>query len=175
MASIGHIAVGLAAARLDNDPRRPLATLPTLGSAAFWSALSLFPDADVIGFGFGILYSSILGHRGFTHSIGFALAGGAFLALLARVFGRPPGRTFAVAAAVLLSHSLLDMMTDGGLGCAFLWPLSRTRYFLPWTPIPVAPIGLAFFSFYGLIVSLVELVLFFPVWVFALWPSRART
>ncbi len=174
MASIGHVAFGIAAARLHHNPRRPLATLPTLNAAVFWSALSLLPDADVIAFTFGVPYSSILGHRGFTHSLGFAVAGAACLAALARMLGAPPGRTFVVAAAVLLSHPLLDMMTNGGLGCAFLWPLDRTRYFLPWTPIPVAPIGLAFFSFYGFIVSVVELVLFFPVWVFALWPSRLR-
>ena len=34
---------------------------------------SILPDADVMAFSFGIPYEHILGHRGFTHSIVFAL------------------------------------------------------------------------------------------------------
>ncbi|HVR39947.1 MAG TPA: metal-dependent hydrolase, partial [Thermoanaerobaculia bacterium] len=34
---------------------------------------SILPDADVAGFAFGIPYGSMFGHRGFTHSILFAL------------------------------------------------------------------------------------------------------
>lgn len=46
--------------------------------------------------------------------------------------------------------------------------------FAPWTPIPVAPIGLYFFSLSGLIVSIIELVLFAPVLWFALRPATAE-
>ena len=63
-------------------------------------------------------------------------------------------------------------MTDGGLGCALLWPISLTRYFAPWRPIPVAPIGLGFLSIDGAFIALVELGLFLPVLVFALWRGR---
>ena len=50
------------------------------------------------------------------------------------------------------------------------------RYFAPWRPVPVAPIGLDMFSTYGAIVVLVELALFSPVLFFALrpWAARAR-
>ena len=34
---------------------------------------SIIPDADVIAFQFGIPYDSFWGHRGFTHSIVFAI------------------------------------------------------------------------------------------------------
>jgi len=36
-------------------------------------ASSLLPDLDVVGFGFGIHYGDFWGHRGFTHSLLFAL------------------------------------------------------------------------------------------------------
>ena len=34
---------------------------------------SILPDADVLAFQFGIPYASMFGHRGFSHSIFFAL------------------------------------------------------------------------------------------------------
>src|SRR5262245_38922127 len=133
-----------------------------------WSALSLLPDADVIGFPLGVRYADPWGHRGATHSLIFAVALATAIALLAPLFGRRRLRTWVMASAVLISHGLLDTMTDGGLGCALLWPFDLTRYFAPWRPIPVAPIGLAFFSPYGLFVSSIELVLFAPSVVYAL-------
>ena len=49
------------------------------------------------------------------------------------------------------SHGLLDAMTDGGLGVAFFSPFDNRRYFLPWTPIRVSPIGIEpFFTARGL-------------------------
>jgi hypothetical protein len=47
-------------------------------------------------------------------------------------------------------------MTNGGLGCALLWPFSDERFFVPWRPIPVAPIGLAFLSARGLRIAVIE-------------------
>jgi inner membrane protein len=43
-------------------------------------------------------------------------------------------------------------MTDGGLGIAFFAPFDDSRYFFPFRPIKVAPIGLSFFSARGLAV-----------------------
>ncbi len=40
-----------------------------------------------------------------------------------------------------ISHGILDALTDGGLGVAFFAPFVNTRYFFPWTPIKVSPIG----------------------------------
>ena len=139
---------------------------------ALWSALSLLPDADVIGFAVGVPYGAPWGHRGATHSLALSAALGLAIALVARRFGRPGVRTALVASAVLVSHALLDTMTDGGLGCALFWPFDLTRYFAPWRPIPVAPIGLDFFSRYGGMVSLAELVLFAPALLYALRPPK---
>jgi len=141
----------------------------------FWSALSLLPDADVIAFKLGIPYHAPWGHRGATHSFVFCLALAVVVAVLARVFRLPAWRTLVVAAVVLVSHPLLDTMTDGGLGCALNWPFENTRHFGPWNPIPVAPIGKRFFSAHGLSIALTELLMFSPLVLYALWPrSRAN-
>jgi inner membrane protein len=41
---------------------------------------------------------------------------------------------------------VLDAFTNGGLGIAFLSPFDTTRYFFPFHPIEVSPIGGRFFS-----------------------------
>lgn len=162
MASLGHVAVGLAGARV----HRAGAT-PTLIAMTFWSGLSLLPDIDVIGFTLRVPYGAPWGHRGATHSLGFAIVVALIIGFIARVFGKSLLRTGIVAVVVLISHSLLDTMTDGGLGCALLWPFSDVRYFAPWRPIPVAPIGLGFLSSGGLAVAGAEVVLFAPVLLYA--------
>jgi len=166
MASLGHVAVGLAAARTYGEGHRP-----HWRSAVTWSALSMLPDADVIGFSLGVRYEDPWGHRGATHSFAFAVIVGLAAGLIARRFRYPALRTGLFAAAVLATHPLLDTLTDGGLGCALFWPFDLTRYFSPWRPIQVAPIGLAFLSSYGAIVAMSELVLFLPLFVFALRTS----
>lgn len=166
MASLGHVAVGMVAARLQGS------RVPDPSSMVAWSLLSLLPDIDVVGFLFGVEYSDPWGHRGATHSLTLSVAVGMAIGLAARRFDRPAVRTAVVASVVLASHGLLDTLTDGGLGCALLWPFDLTRYFAPWRPIPVAPIGLDFVSKYGGVVLLAELLLFAPAIVFALrWPS----
>lgn len=172
MASIGHIAVGMAAARVYSPGPRPWRRLIT--SMCGWSALSLLPDLDVVGFRFGIKYADAWGHRGASHSLAMALVIALVLATLAPLLRRQPQRTFVVAALVVASHPLLDILTTGGLGCALWWPFDLHRYFDPWRPIPVAPLGGRFFSDAGLRVALVELVLFSPVFLFALWPRKKR-
>ena len=164
MASLGHVAVGVAAARAFHRTGRP----PTWRSALSWSILSLLADADVIGFPLGVKYGDPWGHRGATHSLVAAMITGVVVGVAARRFNRPFRRTTMFAIAVLASHGLLDTMTDGGLGVALLWPFDLTRFFAAWRPIPVAPIGLAFLSPYGLLVSLTELVLFAPLLVYGL-------
>ena len=96
------------------------------------------------------------------------------IGVLASRFHLSAIRTAVLAALVLASHAVLDTLTDGGLGCALLWPFSEHRYFAPWQPIPVAPIGRAYFSREGLSVALTELIYFAPVLLFALWPRQAR-
>jgi inner membrane protein len=170
VASVGHIAVGMAAARLygiEGPTRRTW-----LKAIVLWSLLSMLPDADVIGFSLGLRYEDEWGHRGATHSFAFSVALGAAIGVVAPLFRLPAVRTAIGASLVLASHAVLDTLTNGGLGCALLWPFDQTRYFAPWNPIPVAPIGLYFFSPYGLMVATVELVLFAPLVWLALSPSR---
>jgi inner membrane protein len=137
-----------------------------------WSALSLLPDADVIGFQYGIKYAEPLGHRGATHSFVFTLVLAVLIGLLAALIKQGAVRAAVFAAVVVGSHALLDTLTNGGLGCALLWPFDNHRYFAPWNPIPVAPIGRRFFSKSGLSVALTELALFSPFFLYAIWPRR---
>ena len=106
------------------------------------------PDADVIGFGFGIRYSDLLGHRGLTHSLFFALALGFLVVILFFRNLDPGARAWWILVAyffiVTASHGVLDAMTNGGLGVAFFSPFNNTRYFFSWRPIQVSPIGLDF-------------------------------
>lgn len=170
MASIGHVAIGLAVARRYAPTAGRRGSLNA--SRLFWSALSLLPDADVIGFGLGVRYADEWGHRGATHSLVFGVALGAVIGLAAPLAGARRVRSGLLAAAVLISHPLLDMLTTGGLGCALFWPFDLTRYFAPWRPIPVAPIGAAFLSARGVFVAVVEIILFLPLLLYAFWPRQ---
>ena len=129
---------------------------PKLGR--FWVISVLcacIPDADVIGFFFGIQYGDLLGHRGFSHSLMFAL----LLAVLVvsvgyRAVPMLSRRWFSLLIyffVLTASHGILDAMTNGGLGVAFFSPFETSRYFLPWRPLVVSPIGIMeFFSEWGL-------------------------
>jgi inner membrane protein len=117
---------------------------------------SVLPDFDVIAFNLGIPYRSVWGHRGFTHSLLFAVLAGCVIAWSAfpqeelATIKRSRislGIFFSVAT---ISHLALDSLTNGGLGVAALWPLENTRFFAPWRPIRVSPIGADFFSAYGI-------------------------
>ena len=126
------------------------------------SVCSMLPDLDVIGFRFGVRYGDFWGHRGFTHSLLFAaLLATMVRGLIARHGVAGMGRislwTFLFLATA--SHGFLDAMTDGGLGVAFLSPVDNTRYFLPFTPIRVSPIGISrFFTERGFAVIRSELL-----------------
>jgi inner membrane protein len=112
---------------------------------ALGALCAALPDADVIGFRFGIAYGDLWGHRGLSHSIPLAaLVATAIVSLSWR--REIPGMScralwtfFFLATA---SHGLLDALTDGGLGVALLAPFDTTRYFFPARPIKVSPIGL---------------------------------
>jgi hypothetical protein len=83
-------------------------------------------------------------------------------------------RIGGLATVVLASDPLLDALTDGGLGCALFWPFDLTWYFAPWNPIPVAPIGLAFLSPFGLGIAAFEFVQFSPLFVWAWSPATFK-
>lgn len=117
---------------------------------------SMLPDLDVLAFKFGINYMHPFGHRGFTHSIVFAVLWSISLAFL---FGKTRKLIFAIVLFLsTLSHGLLDAMTSGGKGVGFFIPFENSRYFFPFREIKVSPIGIEkFFSEWGVNVILSEL------------------
>ncbi len=137
---------------------------PRGARARFWAlaiACSVLPDADVVGFRFGVEYGAPWGHRGMTHSLAFAAFLGALAASLASrgSRGRSWWSSFLFFGALAASHGALDALTDGGLGIAFLAPFDDARSFAPWRPIAVSPIGVAnMLSARGADVLLSELV-----------------
>ena len=150
-----HALVGVTLAQLAR-PRLAVPARTLLPLAAFCAIL---PDADVLGIpgvdlGFG------LSHRGVTHSAAFALALGASAAYVVK--RKLPGvRLLALTASlflITLSHGLLDAMTNGGPGVALAAPFNAERYFFPWRPIEVSPIGMQFFSLRGLSAMVSEMV-----------------
>jgi inner membrane protein len=123
----------------------------------FW-LLAVFyavvPDADVIGFKFGIAYESIFGHRGFTHSIVFAVLLALVVVLLFYREAKTSSKRFYLLVFLFfccaISHPILDAMTTGGLGVAFFSPFSNARYFFPCRPIKVSPLTIQqFFGEWG--------------------------
>ena len=134
----------------------------------FWvltPTCAMLPDVDAIGFAFGVPYDSMLGHRGLTHSIAFALLIGFVVGMFAsgkRLAGIGRLQSILYFTLVTLSHPLLDALTNGGLGVALFAPFSAERYFFPFRPIEVSPIGMRFFSDRGLEVLTSEAIW---VWV----------
>ncbi len=118
--------------------------------ARFWVlavTCSVAPDFDVGFHTLGADWGSFWGHRGFTHSLLFAvLLGFAVPTLFLRGLARPPTRSWwglvAFFFALTASHGLIDGLTDGGPGIALFEPFSDARIFWPWRPLDVAPISL---------------------------------
>src|SRR5271170_8139383 len=112
----------------------------------FWEVtaiLAMLPDADVVAFKLGIPYEAPLGHRGFTHSLCFALIASLPAALgCYRYFAMRFWDLWGFFFVVIASHGMLDALTNGGLGIAFFAPFSNARYFFPWQPIEVSDLGL---------------------------------
>lgn len=133
----------------------------------FWflaAMCSVLPDFDVLAFNLGIPYRSVWGHRGFTHSALFAVLAGCVIAWTAfrqeeLVTMKRSRISLAIFFSVaMMSHLALDSLTNGGLGVAALWPVETARYFAPWRPIRVSPIGADFFSAYGMMVLVDEII-----------------
>ena len=129
------------AAFLPHDTVSP--TLVLVGAAC-----AVIPDLDVIGRKFGVGAHPLLGHRGVTHSIAFAVVLAAMLTYtLFHNSSTPRWVIFLFLCVSTLSHPLLDMLTNGGSGVALFAPFSSVRYFFAWRPIEVSPISMrGFFS-----------------------------
>ncbi len=152
---LAHVAPALAlvpAFARPGVPRR-LWWLGVLGAMA--------PDLDVIAFSLSVPYEHPLGHRGLWHSVPFAAFAAACLTALAFPRALPDlsrSRAWLYLCLAIASHGLLDAATDGGLGVALLSPFDERRFFFPFRPIAVSPIGVsAFFTAQGLAVIESEL------------------
>ena len=122
-------------------------------------AVSVLPDLDVLAFRYGISYASNYGHRGFSHSLLFALILALLGACAFRDFQTSFGRAFLFLFLAAVSHGILDAFTNGGLGIAFLWPWSTERFFAPMQVIQVSPIGISrFLSLRGVSVLISEII-----------------
>jgi inner membrane protein len=133
-----------------SHPAVPLALGVALGSRAIpprlllaGVAAAIVPDIDV--------YIASFGHRGITHTPVAALLAGLCAALVACTLHTTRTKAFLFVFAAMLSHPLLDMLTNGGSGIPIFWPFSEEGYFFPVTPIEVSPLGVGrFFSARGL-------------------------
>lgn len=129
---------------------------------------SAIPDLDVLAFRFGVRYGDMMGHRGFTHSIVFAILWALLISW--KFYKEEITDRFSFFFTVYffflctISHGLLDACTDGGKGVGFFIPFSAERYFFPFRPIPVAPLSAsAFFTHYGWEIFVEELKFILPI------------
>jgi inner membrane protein len=154
--AFSHAAVGLALGTAFWRPGVP---------ARFWvlgAAVAALPDLDSLGFRFGIAYGDVLGHRGLTHSLAFAVVLALVVAFAAFPSGGTPvarGQLWLYFFLATASHGVLDALTNGGMGVAFFAPFHNERYFFPVTPVEVSPISMrAFFTVRGARVLTSELI-----------------
>ncbi|MDR2851881.1 MAG: metal-dependent hydrolase [Burkholderiaceae bacterium] len=131
-----HLAVPVAATVALGSRRIPP------GALAAGVLASIAPDFDGIAFHLGIAYGGMTGHRGFTHTVLFALLFGLLGGWLAPRWRMRRVAGYAWIMLCTLSHPLLDMMTNGGAGIALFWPLDSVHHFLAWRPIEVSPLSL---------------------------------
>jgi inner membrane protein len=132
---MAHAAAGLGIAA---------AVAPRSASRSYWVAAALcaaIPDLDWIGIPFGNrdIERIFGGHRGFTHSISFAVLLGAAVALFAFRDARWNGQRLRLWTAFTLAtitHGVLDALTTQQRPMvAFFSPFSSERYTFPWHPI----------------------------------------
>ena len=150
MASIfGHSIVAFTISKVINNNNSKWLILLAIVSA-------ILPDLDVISFSLGIPYVHPFGHRGFSHSIIFAII---WALVIMFWFGKSNRLIwFLVIFLSTVSHGVFDAMTSGGRGVGFFIPFNNDRYFFPFRGIKVSPIGIEdFFSSWGAQVILSEL------------------
>lgn len=141
MATIGHLAAGVALSRATGDRWPTVATLAVIAAAAA-------PDLDLL---------LDLNHRGPTHSVGFAATLGLAYYLVARALRFPlAGRLGLLAALAVVSHIALDLATAHA-PVAALWPFSRREFTLPFLLLPSAPTDDDLLSQRGVILLFAEL------------------
>lgn len=127
MDPIGHALIGSAV----------LAMAPVEGSLAVGAAVLLgaeAPDADVVVKWAKGEAAYLKHHRGATHGpVGVLLLSAVIAWGVALATGQPFALLFTWALAGAFSHVLFDVTNN--YGTQALWPFSRTRFALDWSPI----------------------------------------
>jgi inner membrane protein len=132
---VAHAVAGAALATAAFSPR-PVPPRVWITAAV----VAAVPDVDPIGRPFGNLAIEALfgGHRGFTHSVVFAVL---LSAIVAWGFFRTPQwtglhrRLWVAFALAIASHGVLDALSTIGNGVAFWAPFSWAHYEFPWQPL----------------------------------------
>ena len=116
------------------------AVLPREGRVRYWAWLAagaVFANAADLDFLLVALFRSRAWHRGFTHSLLFALAVALCLFL---ALGRARAREAAALGLAYASHALLDFATTRtGGGAELLWPFTAARMGLRWWGLSELP------------------------------------
>ena len=92
-----------------------------------FAGLALLPDADVVGLSLGLADHGLYGHRGYSHSLLFAVTIAAGAYLVARRWGTRPWFTALLTFLAVTSHGVLDAMTYRTRGIPFFWPFDEMR------------------------------------------------
>jgi inner membrane protein len=136
-------------ASIITHPLAPLVAAVAVGTGVVpWRLLVLgilfavAPDFDVVAFRLDIPYESEWGHRGFTHSIVFALCCAAAMVPFASFLKARRRVVFLYLWVCMISHGVMDALTNAGLGVAFFWPFSHERIFFPVRPVDASPISI---------------------------------
>ncbi len=150
---ITHAVVGAGLATLTQRD------IPKIRLVSVLAVVAVLPDLDVVGFHLGIAYGDALGHRGFTHSLLFALL--VAIAVPPMMFRQNKNAWLPIALLAFVataSHGVLDAFTDAGLGVGFLIPFDDSRYFAWWRPLETSPLSISrFLSARGVSILLNEL------------------
>lgn len=133
---LGHSILGVSSAQIFSIPKKHALSVLVISIIC-----SVFPDVDVLGYKYGVLYDSLWGHRGFTHSLVFSFLLPSLFTLFFLKKNTPLHITLKIFIIFLVSsvsHSILDAFTNGGLGVAFFSPFSEERIFFDYQPIQVS-------------------------------------
>ena len=162
MASIGHLAVGAALGAVYS---RATGSNPRIAILTF-AGLALAPDLDLVTSAFGVPSNTPLDHRGFTHSLPFAMGLGLLVSLALHRRGRGLLAGLLTFGA-LSSHGFLDSMSERGGGPMLLWPLTTEGYEFLWRPIPGVLTASHYLTMEAIPTLVQEFLLFLPFTIFA--------
>jgi membrane-bound metal-dependent hydrolase YbcI (DUF457 family) len=134
--------------------------------------MGIAPDFD-----YALNYVPALGrgwHHGFTHSLVF----GCLVGLLVSLCKRFSWKSAMVYSLAILSHPLLDYFFTESNGIELLWPFSSHRFRLQ-VPNPIdytwSTASVSDAAFDLLRISLIELMIFAPLFLIVLWIRNSRS